>query len=47
MGNGIKPKKSSRPYRIIDIAPTLANLLGTLHPNGCIGNPIEEVEIEK
>jgi arylsulfatase A-like enzyme len=47
MGNGIKPKKSSKRYHIIDIAPTLANILGTLQPNGCIGNPIEEVEIVK
>jgi predicted AlkP superfamily pyrophosphatase or phosphodiesterase len=42
-GNGIKQGASSRYYPIIDIAPTLANLLQIEFPNGVTGKVIEEV----
>lgn len=43
-GSNIKSKQSSTLYNITDIAATIANLLGTLQPNGCIGKPILEIE---
>lgn len=42
-GNGIKSGKSSKRYRIIDIAPTMANLLDIEFPNGSTGAIIQEV----
>lgn len=45
-GNGIEKGASSRYYPIIDIAPTLANLLHIEFPNGVTGKVIEEVLIK-
>lgn len=42
-GNGIKSGSSSERYTIIDIAPTLANLLDIEFPNGSTGTIIQEV----
>ncbi|MFY0603579.1 MAG: alkaline phosphatase family protein [Flavobacteriaceae bacterium] len=42
-GNGIKKGTSSERYEIIDIAPTIANLLQIEFPNGSTGNVIKEV----
>lgn len=41
-GNGIKKGKSSKKYSIIDIAPTISNLLKIESPNGTSGKVIEE-----
>jgi predicted AlkP superfamily pyrophosphatase or phosphodiesterase len=32
--------ETSKRTSISDIAPTIANLLNILHPNGCVGNPV-------
>ena len=45
-GMGIKKGESMKRYEITDIAPTVAQLLNIEYPNGCIGNPIEEVFIK-
>ncbi len=42
-GNGINQGSSNRYYPIIDITPTLANLLQIEFPNGTTGKVIEEV----
>jgi len=42
-GNGIKKGVSKKTYKIIDIAPTISNLLKIESPNGTSGNIIEEV----
>ena len=42
-GNGIKKGSSSKKYNIIDIAPTISNLLKIEAPNGTSGKVIEEV----
>lgn len=42
-GNGIEQGASATYYPIIDIAPTLANLLQIEFPNGVTGKVIEEV----
>ncbi|WP_333780756.1 alkaline phosphatase family protein [Tenacibaculum pacificus] len=42
-GNGIKKGSSKKKYEIIDIAPTLSNLLQIEFPNGATGKIIEEV----
>ena len=42
-GNGIKKGSSKKKYEIIDIAPTIANLLQITFPNGSTGKIIEEV----
>ncbi len=42
-GNGIKQGSSKKKYEIIDIAPTLSNLLQIEFPNGSTGKIIEEV----
>ncbi len=42
-GNGIQKGNSKKKYEIIDIAPTLANLLQIEFPNGTTGKVIEEV----
>jgi len=42
-GNGIKKGSSSKRYEIIDIAPTLSNLLQIEFPNGSTGAIIHEV----
>lgn len=42
-GNGIKKGKSARYYPIVDIAPTLSNLLKITEPNGSTGKTILEV----
>ena len=42
-GNGIKKGSSAKRYEIIDIAPTIANLLDIEAPNASTGKIIEEV----
>lgn len=42
MGRGIKPGHLYRETYITDIAATLAALLKTQYPSGCIGHPITE-----
>ncbi len=42
-GNGIKKGVSKKKYNIIDIAPTISNLLQIEFPNGTTGKIIEEV----
>jgi predicted AlkP superfamily pyrophosphatase or phosphodiesterase len=42
-GNGIKKGRSSKKYDIVDIAPTISNLLRIEAPNGTSGEIIEEV----
>lgn len=42
-GNGIKKGASAKQYHIIDIAPTISNLLKIEAPNGVSGKVIEEV----
>jgi predicted AlkP superfamily pyrophosphatase or phosphodiesterase len=42
-GNGIKKGVSKKAYKIIDIAPTISNLLKIEAPNGTSGNIIDEV----
>ena len=42
-GNGIKQGSSSKKYEIIDIAPTISNLLQIEFPNGTTGKVIDEV----
>lgn len=42
-GNGIKKGASKKTYKIIDIAPTISNLLKIEAPNGSSGKIIEEV----
>jgi predicted AlkP superfamily pyrophosphatase or phosphodiesterase len=42
-GWGIKKGNSFKPYKMVDIAPTLAALLHIQEPNACIGSPITEV----
>lgn len=42
-GNGIKKGVSKKTYKIIDIAPTISNLLKIEAPNGTSGNIIDEV----
>ena len=42
-GNGIKKGTSKKKYEIIDIAPTISNLLQIEFPNGSTGKIIEEV----
>lgn len=42
-GNGIKKGRSAKRYEIIDIAPTLSNLLQIEFPNGSTGAIIHEV----
>lgn len=42
-GNGIKKGASKKKYEIIDIAPTISNLLQIEFPNGSTGKIIEEV----
>lgn len=41
-GWGIKKGSSFKPYKMVDIAPTLAALLHIQEPNACIGTPITE-----
>lgn len=42
-GNGVKKGSSSRYHRITDIAPTISSLLNIRFPNGCTGQPVEEL----
>ena len=42
-GAGIQKGTSHKEYSVIDIAPTLAILLGIEFPNGVTGKVIEEV----
>ncbi len=42
-GNGIRKGSSKKKYEIIDIAPTISNLLQIEFPNGSTGKIIEEV----
>lgn len=42
-GNGIKKGSSKKKYEIIDITPTISNLLQIEFPNGATGKIIEEV----
>ena len=47
MGWKIKPGYSNRTINMTDIAPTLAALLHTQMPSGCIGTPIQEITKSK
>lgn len=42
-GAGIKKGTSIKRTEVIDIAPTISVLLGISFPNGCTGNPLEDV----
>ena len=42
-GKGIKKGISKKKYEIIDIAPTISNLLQIEFPNGSTGKIIDEV----
>jgi len=42
-GNGIKKDVSRKKYKIVDIAPTISNLLKIEAPNSTSGKIIEEV----
>ena len=42
-GKGITKGTSVQYHTIADIAPTLSLLLGTKFPNGCTGQPIQEI----
>ncbi|WP_299159796.1 alkaline phosphatase PafA [uncultured Tenacibaculum sp.] len=42
-GNGIKQGTSKKKYEIVDIAPTISNLLQIEFPNGSTGKIIDEV----
>jgi len=42
-GKGIKPGSSYRYHGITDIAPTICALIEIPFPNGCTGQPIEEM----
>ncbi len=42
-GKGIKKGNTAKRTEIIDVAPTIATLLGIAYPNGTTGNPIVEV----
>ena len=42
-GNGIQKGSSSKRYEIVDIAPTIANLLQIEAPNSTTGEIIDEV----
>jgi arylsulfatase A-like enzyme len=42
-GAGIKHGSTVRYHPVTDIAPTLSILLGIRFPNGCTGQPIEEL----
>jgi bisphosphoglycerate-independent phosphoglycerate mutase (AlkP superfamily) len=39
-GNGVPKKKSVEEVYIMDIAPTISNILGMMEPDGCIGRPL-------
>ncbi len=43
MGKGIPKGRSTRPYHMTDIAPTIAQLLKVENPSGNIGQPISEL----
>lgn len=43
MGHGVKPGHLYREVYMTDIAPTLAFMLSTQLPSGCIGKPITEL----
>ncbi|WP_439128503.1 alkaline phosphatase PafA [Polaribacter sp.] len=45
-GNGIKKGKSAKKYTIIDIAPTISNLLKIEAPNSTSGKVVEEALIK-
>ncbi len=40
MGWHVEPGQSSQPCRIVDIAPTICEMLHIQMPNGCIGEPL-------
>lgn len=42
-GHGIKKGGTSEPSTIVDIAPTLASLLGLANPNGISGKPLYQL----
>lgn len=42
-GQGVRPGVSHRRHSITDIAPTLSILMGIPFPNGCSGQPVEEL----
>jgi bisphosphoglycerate-independent phosphoglycerate mutase (AlkP superfamily) len=42
-GSGIKKGSSVKYHPITDIAPTVSILLNIKFPNGCTGQPIEEL----
>ena len=41
---GMKPKVVERSVRTVDLAPTLADLLGIAFPAGLDGRPLEEIK---
>lgn len=43
-GGRIAHGKTSRLVKMTDIAPTLCALLGIQEPNGCVGQPIQELD---
>lgn len=42
-GSGIPAGSTAAPIDIIDIAPTISTLLNIEFPNGCTGNPIQQL----
>ena len=42
-GWGVKPGQTFHRTQVSDIAPTVCALLGILEPNGCMGNPVEDL----
>ena len=42
-GNGVKKGRSAKRYEIVDIAPTIANLLKIEAPNSTVGAVIDEI----
>jgi arylsulfatase A-like enzyme len=42
-GNGVKKGRSAKRYEIVDIAPTIANLLKIEAPNSTVGVVIDEI----
>jgi arylsulfatase A-like enzyme len=43
MGPGIQPKSVQRRVHPVDVAPTIAALLGMTPPGSAQGSPLEEV----
>ena len=39
-GKGVPKMRSVEEVYILDIAPTISNLMGMMEPDGCIGKPL-------